>query len=295
MSTITLVTVASVFDSWSEENIYTLHRENKTSLVNVKPLRNKDQKRFKITTVTGEDVLAIATDKIFSVEKKQPEKQPEKKTELTLDMVRDLALQLSLSDQAKLVSQLTSAIAVKLTDKPANKQAEKTPQSQPDKQPEEIDKKTLDKEYPVHFDRLVSWLRAKYPNISDEKLIVSNWGSNEINGIKKVSDKQVAKIMSVVEQQEIGERTINEELNPISFLLALKHGVVSEYLKAVKSSVVFKVASDKQINAFKTILKRWEGKEINFALINNVCKRGLHKADPSLAVKILLGKAELPQ
>jgi hypothetical protein len=220
---------------------------------------------------------------------------------LTIDIVKELALQLSLADQATLASQINSAMAAKLSENttpapiqetivtpaPAIVEAPAAPK-QEDKPAEAPAVPRLCKEYPVHHDRLVTWTEEKYPGVEIPD-ILKNWGNGEINGVKKVSDKAIG------EKYSVGPATVTEELSTIAFLMALKHGVVIEYLTKIGvtiSSRVSKLSSKDQTITYNAIIKKWENKQVTFNNLNCAVKWHL-KTNLDHVVMVMVGKEKL--
>ena len=143
---------------------------------------------------------------------------------------------------------------------------------------------------------MTTWLENKYQGV-EIKDILTNWGDKEIQGIKKLTDKEVSVIVSGIESQEIGSATVREELATICYLKALENGVLIQYLTkigATVSDVLKKLSSTKQTALHTQILKRWEDKKINFATLNNACK-AYSKSNPELILRVMIGQAELPK
>ena len=212
---------------------------------------------------------------------------PTPATKLTIDMVYELALQLKIADQSRLASKINNNISDKLSTQETTQQTSTQ---------ETSIKKKLDKEYPVHYDRLVTWLENKYQGVEIKDILI-NWGDKEIQGIEKLTDKKVSLIVSVIEGQEIGSATVREELATICYLKALEHGVLIPYLTkigATVSDMLKKLSSTKQAALHTQILKRWEDKKINFATLNNACK-AYSKSNPELILRVMIGQAELPK
>ena len=290
-----LVNIKNVYDSWKTDKVGYFYQDKAIAMISHSAKSNKYQLTFEDSTKTVVDANT-SLDKIAPhVEIPAPIVAPDQEpaiaetsaSKLTLDMVYELALQLKIADQSRLAAKINNNISDKLSTQETTQQTSTQ---------ETSIKKKLDKEYPVHYDRLVTWLENKYQGVEIKDILI-NWGDKEIQGIEKLTDKKVSLIVSAIEGQEIGSATVREELATICYLKALEHGVLIPYLTkigATVSDMLKKLSSTKQTALHTQILKRWEDKKINFATINNACK-AYSKTNPELILRVMIGQAELPK
>ena len=288
-----LVNIKNVYDSWKVDKVGYFYQDKAIATIAYSAKSDKYQLVFNDSTKIVIDAT-VCIDKIAPIveleDKITPDQEPAiaetPAPKLTLDMVYELALQLGIKDRCKLLTKITGNMSDQLPDIAVTTQ-ETT---------QETTKKKLNKEYPVHYDRLITWLENKYQGV-EIKNILTSWGDKEINGVKKLTDKELSVIVSGIEGQEIGQRTVTEELATICYLKALENGVLIPYLTkigATVSDMLKKLSSTKQTALHTQILKRWEDKKINFATLNNACK-AYSKSNPELILRVMIGQAELPK
>ena len=135
---------------------------------------------------------------------------------------------------------------------------------------------------------MITLLEEKYPGIEIPDILKS-WGDSKINGVNKIADKVIG------EKYSIGPATVTEELATIAFLMALKYGIVKEYLTKIGVTIsprVAKLSSKDQTVTYNAIAKKWESQQVSFNNINCAVKWHL-KTNLDHAIMVMLGKEKL--